>query len=212
MANRLSAARSKLRQKLATEGQRVKLEMLESQRENIVEEMEELSTACRRMEEENAAAAAALGQTGMPGVPKALPGSSWASQQLNGTAMTASRGRGLPQGKLFAPGEHIVTSGGGGGGEGVGNALELAANVGPSSLCTLQQIGSAPLPGRLTSPGTPTGRMGMLPPTHSLSHVHGSRDGGGCHRGGVQRGTPGGMMPLSEAIGGASPDLDVLRR
>lgn len=48
---RLSAARSKLRQKLAHEGQRVKLDMLASQKLKLASEMEQLKRLCEELEE-----------------------------------------------------------------------------------------------------------------------------------------------------------------
>ena len=52
---RLSAARSKERQKFSSEGSRTKLEMLAAQKAQMAGEMERLQWLCKDMEEQNAA-------------------------------------------------------------------------------------------------------------------------------------------------------------
>ena len=53
--NRLSAARSKERQKFSSEGSRTKLEMLAAQKAQMASEMARLQWLCKGMEEQNAA-------------------------------------------------------------------------------------------------------------------------------------------------------------
>uniref|UniRef100_A0A7R9YWF4 BZIP domain-containing protein n=1 Tax=Chlamydomonas euryale TaxID=1486919 RepID=A0A7R9YWF4_9CHLO len=138
MANRLSAARSKLRQKLVTEGQRVKVEMLQSQKEKILEELERLTVACQKLEAFNDARVRAI-ETGNPLDVKA-------SEECD-VWQPAMESR--PQQRRPMPSGHIVTSGGGA--HGVGQ---------------LKPVGSAPLP-RLAAPAAQAAPH-TLHPTHSL--------------------------------------------